>query len=244
MSTPLNLSSNPLTAAQLMAVWIMAGGNPIHAQQAAAVALAESSGHISGPLATGYNQGGSAPGSTDVGLWQINNFYHPAYATYDPIKNAKGAIIISHNGTDWTPWCSAWSNNDCTGVFWGAGSNALRHYQTIVGQNIQPASGYTLTSLVQPGDNSTTDSSGNPQSTTSLGDTCAWRVNFPLVGNTCFIGKTQLRAGLGGLMMFSSVVLGIVGIAIIAVFSFNKVVGGPVGQAVGVAGKVLGKTGV
>lgn len=77
-------------------IWILNGGNPAAAGIAAAVALAESSGN---PSAINYNSNGSV----DRGLWQINSI-HGAQSTFDITNNAKAAIAISKNGTDWSPW--------------------------------------------------------------------------------------------------------------------------------------------
>jgi hypothetical protein len=37
------------------------------------------------------------------GYWQINT-NHGSLSTYDPLGNAKAAVIISANGTNWHPW--------------------------------------------------------------------------------------------------------------------------------------------
>lgn len=81
---------------QLKDIWIRNGGNPTIANVAAAVALAESGGN---PLATGHN----TDGSVDRGLWQINSI-HGAKSTYDIDANARSAVSISSNGTNWNPW--------------------------------------------------------------------------------------------------------------------------------------------
>ena len=60
---------------------------------AAEIAMAESSGE----------QYALSP-TNDYGYWQINGSHGPALATYNPIGNAKAAIIISNDGTDWDPW--------------------------------------------------------------------------------------------------------------------------------------------
>ena len=59
---------------------------------AAAIAMAESSGQ---QFATG------AVG--ERGYWEINPD-HGSLSTYDPLGNAKAAVIISGDGTNWTPW--------------------------------------------------------------------------------------------------------------------------------------------
>jgi hypothetical protein len=45
-------------------------------------------------------------GSTDRGLWQINNCYWPYTdaCAFDAACNAKAMASISSNGSDWTPW--------------------------------------------------------------------------------------------------------------------------------------------
>lgn len=79
--------------AALEAIWIQAGGNPAKADIASAVALAESSGN---PNAISPTQ--------DYGLWQINRAAHPTQFTLNPLANARAAVAISSNGTNWTPW--------------------------------------------------------------------------------------------------------------------------------------------
>lgn len=83
--------------AQLKQLWIQNGGNPLVADIAAAVAMAESGGR-----SDAINSSNS-DGSTDRGLWQINSV-HGKLSTTDPIANVKAAIQISNNGKNWTPW--------------------------------------------------------------------------------------------------------------------------------------------
>lgn len=86
---------------QLKALWIQAGGNPAAAAVAAAAAIAESGGN---PNATGP--------VGERGLWQIATS-HGAQSTYDPLGNARAAVAISGNGTNWRPWCTAYSDGAC-----------------------------------------------------------------------------------------------------------------------------------
>ena len=60
---------------------------------AAEIAMAESGG----------NQYALSP-TNDYGYWQINGSHGPAQATFNPIGNAKAAIAISSDGTNWDPW--------------------------------------------------------------------------------------------------------------------------------------------
>jgi len=94
-------SNNPsggvqFTYAQLEGLWIQAGGNPQSAAVAAAVAMAESGGNSQ---ATDNDSNGSV----DRGLWQINSI-HGAQSTYDVMGNARAAVAISNNGSNWSPW--------------------------------------------------------------------------------------------------------------------------------------------
>jgi hypothetical protein len=93
------------TFAQLQELWKQAGGNPAAAAIAAAVALAESAGN---PNAVNTNGGRS----TDRGLWQINSV-HGAQSTFDPMGNARAAVALSSNGSNWKPWCTAYTDGAC-----------------------------------------------------------------------------------------------------------------------------------
>jgi len=85
--------SGTLGCTQLEELWEAAGGAQTEAFTAAEIAMAESSG----------NQFALSP-TDDMGYWQIDEPAHPTLATYDPMGNAKAAIIISDDGSDWTPW--------------------------------------------------------------------------------------------------------------------------------------------
>lgn len=89
-----------LNCNQLEALWVKAGGSRSTARMAAAIAMAESSGRQNPPsnASSNYN------GKSDIGYWQINSGIHPGLATSDPIGNARAAIRISHDGTDWSQW--------------------------------------------------------------------------------------------------------------------------------------------
>ena len=84
--------SGTLGCSGLERLWKDAGGNPGEAETAAAIAMAESGG----------NQYAHSP-TNDYGYWQINGTWG-ALATYDPLGNAKAAVHISGNGTNWSPW--------------------------------------------------------------------------------------------------------------------------------------------
>ena len=86
------LSGN-LSCSGLEALWETAGGSRGEAFMAAEIAMAESGGREYAHSAT-----------NDFGYWQINGGHGPALATYDPLGNARAAIAISSNGSNWRPW--------------------------------------------------------------------------------------------------------------------------------------------
>jgi LysM repeat protein len=100
--TPKHARSTVLTSSTTLAgtlscpgleeLWEEAGGSAGEAVMAASIAMAESSGE---QFATGA--------AGERGYWQINPD-HGSLSTYDPLGNAKAAVIISDDGSDWTPW--------------------------------------------------------------------------------------------------------------------------------------------
>ena len=85
-----------LSCSGLEALWESAGGSRSAAFTAAEIAMAESGGR---QYATNVNGGRS----TDRGYWQVNSIWGPL-STYDAAGNARAAVRISRDGTDWTPW--------------------------------------------------------------------------------------------------------------------------------------------
>lgn len=84
--------------------WIRNGGDPNEAINACAVAWAESRGNDHAHSL-----------ADDWGLWQINseNFaaQHVTRATIvNPDINARVAIRMSGNGTNWGPWCTCYTD--------------------------------------------------------------------------------------------------------------------------------------
>ncbi|MGH3247538.1 MAG: transglycosylase SLT domain-containing protein [Trebonia sp.] len=73
-------------------LWEQAGGSAAHALMAAEIAEAESGG----------NPNAISP-TNDFGLWQINGS-NGSLATLNPLQNAKSAVTLSGNGTNWGPW--------------------------------------------------------------------------------------------------------------------------------------------
>jgi LysM repeat protein len=85
--------SGTLGCSGLEALWEDAGGSHGEAYMAAEIAMAESGG----------NQYALSP-TDDYGYWQINASHGPEMATFNAMGNAKAAIAISNDGTDWYPW--------------------------------------------------------------------------------------------------------------------------------------------
>jgi hypothetical protein len=85
-----------LDCAGLERLWEQAGGSRAEAFMAAEIAMAESSGR---QYAVNTNGGRS----TDRGYWQINSV-HGSLSTYNAYGNARAAVLISHDGTNWSPW--------------------------------------------------------------------------------------------------------------------------------------------
>jgi LysM repeat protein len=85
--------SGTLGCSGLETLWEAAGGSHAEAFMAAEIAMAESGG----------NQYALSP-TDDYGYWQINASHGPAMATFNALGNAKAAIAISDDGTDWYPW--------------------------------------------------------------------------------------------------------------------------------------------
>lgn len=81
---------------QLEEIWLQAGGSAASAPMAAAIAMAESGGNSN---ALNHNTNGSI----DRGLWQINSS-HGQQSTTDPLANARAAVAISGDGSNWHPW--------------------------------------------------------------------------------------------------------------------------------------------
>lgn len=81
-----------LTCSGLEGLWRSAGGAPSQQVTAASIAMAESAGEqfATGPFG-------------ERGYWQINPD-HGTLSTYNAWGNARAAVILSGNGTDWSPW--------------------------------------------------------------------------------------------------------------------------------------------
>ena len=85
-----------LSCSGLEALWESAGGSPGTAFMAAEIARAESGGRQ-------YATDNDGNGTVDRGYWQVNSI-NGALSTYDPAGNARAAVELSGDGTNWSPW--------------------------------------------------------------------------------------------------------------------------------------------
>lgn len=113
--------------------WLAAGGSPAHVNEAVAAALAESGGRAQ--AISGLNNNGTR----DVGYWQINSSHGPGMASTDPLTNARAAVHLSKNGTDWSPWCTSYDDGICHGStanphYRGAGRGNRQNGSPVLGQ--------------------------------------------------------------------------------------------------------------
>jgi LysM repeat protein len=84
--------SGTLSCSGLEQLWVDAGGAQSAAFMAAEIAMAESGG----------DQYALSP-TDDYGYWQINAS-NGALATFNAYGNARAAITLSDDGTNWSPW--------------------------------------------------------------------------------------------------------------------------------------------
>lgn len=148
--------SPAMSFAEVKDIWVQAGGNPRAADMAAAVADASS----------GLNPGSTVSnpdGTQSIGLWLIPINGRPPGST-DPLTNARAAVALSHNGTNWCSWCVAWSDNQCGkggGTYLGEGSDALGALGQTGAYNVigaQPTGSGTSASNASGGGTSATSS--------------------------------------------------------------------------------------
>lgn len=90
------VSGGILSPAQIGALWLDAGGSPAAEDTAECIAHFESGGNTSAISPT-----------DDFGVFQINASHGPEMATLNPLGNARAAVEISADGTNWSPWTTA-----------------------------------------------------------------------------------------------------------------------------------------
>lgn len=214
-----------LSYADLEGLWIQAGGSPAVAPVAAAIALAESGGN---PNA---HNGNSGTGDDSYGLWQINMIggMGPSRRSqfgigsntqlFDPLTNAKAAVMVSGGGTSFGPWTTFTHGT----------------YKQYLNDNVPP----NLTAGGAGGAPPTAT-----QASLSSDTAAAFAPMFNLFGNVVVLGAALVGGGIvvaaGLYMLFKGTDVTGIGSAASAV----RVVGGPAAGAALRAGKAtttLGK---
>lgn len=69
------------------------------------------------------------------------------------------------------------------------------------------------------------DPAGGPISATQVSTvdaTCAWKIHFPVAGDSCLATHVQLRQGLSVILTGASVVIGLVGVVLLAAYALGK----------------------
>lgn len=193
-----------LTFSELETLWIQEGGSSLAAPMAAAISLAESGGCTNCP-----------PSNTnDWGPWQEHN---GGPSMYDPVTAARTAIAHSKNGTDWHPWCSAWSDHACGtkgGVYLGPGAPFYQFLPHGMGTTV----GTDQTILNQtPGTtpSTTTASSSNDCLIQIPSGLPSW---IPLFGSgrtPCLFPKSWGKALLGGVAILGGAVVLAIGLVLL-----------------------------
>lgn len=131
----------------LVSLWLLAGGDPAHSDEAAAIAQAESGGcqyAKAGPTDDRPVKVCTYRHTTlenSYGLWQVNRNAHPQYSAaslYDPLGAARAAVAISSRGANFEPW-STYTNGAYRSFLESGGSPVS-----------QPGTGETSTPTVRP----------------------------------------------------------------------------------------------
>lgn len=186
--------------AELKQLWITNGGNPTYAPMAAAVALAESGGNDQAVSKVNSN------GTQDYGIWQIS-LKGGNGGMLDPNANAKRAIQMSGNGTNWKPWCTAYGDGACgeKGGKYLAPSSPFYPHLNGTGGTVPTGPAFNGGTTAVP-----------PVQTVSTGDNCL--ISLPSIagiGGGCLLSKSQGRAIIGaGILVMSGTVL-LVGTALL-----------------------------
>lgn len=102
--TPPPTASGALSAAQVGALWLEAGGSPSAKGTAECIAWHESTDV---PSANNYFDNGGT--QTSWGLFQISNGTHemPVPNIDDPLVNTEQAVLKSDDGSNWSAWGTA-----------------------------------------------------------------------------------------------------------------------------------------
>jgi hypothetical protein len=213
-----------LTFDQIQALWVQNGGKPGWAPLAAAIAIAESGGNTASLNNT------PATGDYSVGLWQINYFGSllpgrtqsygsPAALQSDPNAQAKAAIQLSGNGTNWGPWKTdaAWNK----WVANGSPSQPTKATIAAWGASLGGAGGGTSETATAAGA-ATGPGSGGQASGTGCNKPDPGKTDnkiFGIIGLS--FSKCQAKSVLGGLSVGMGGMLAVTGVIIIVAWGLG-----------------------
>lgn len=192
------------TYAQLMALWVNAGGGIAQAPTAAAVAMAESGG-----CSAALNANDNGGTQSSWGLWQISNGTHaqPAQGILTPETNAAAAVAKWRGaGYTFTPW----------------GSYTSGAYRQYVSTSTTPDY-----AAVPVGD--TTKLQHPTSGTCAIGVPAiaiSWAPDFP---GFCILSKGQLRSVAAVFVIVAGAGIMLAGVALLAKVASNSTVGRSVG---------------
>lgn len=182
------------TYAQLMALWINAGGSISQAPTAAAIAMAESGG-----CSAALNDNDNGGRQSSWGLWQISDGTHnqPVQGILNPETNASAAVTKWRQaGYSFSPW----------GTYT---SGAYRQYVSNSTTPDYPAAPPSVR------DNA-------PTVAPTVGDTCA--IGIPKIAISfapdfpgfCLLSKAQLRAVFANLVILAGAAVALTGVFLVA----------------------------
>jgi hypothetical protein len=204
-------TSTLLSYSQLEQLWTANGGPASAAPMAAAIAMAESGGCPTSVAGAGC--GGNPSQSTDTnggsyGLWQINGSHDgvdgaaPAKggplpgsswinSMFNPAANAKEAISISQNGTNWSAWSTYKNGAYKQYLNGGSGSNAV----------------LTSAAASTPG--------------SSLSTCVLQAPGFLFFSGPCFLTEGGVKWLKGAFFLTAGSMLGIFGVLVLAAYGFE-----------------------
>ena len=199
------------TYAQLEGLWINAGGPAAVAPVAAAIALAESGG-----CSTALNPTDNNGTQSSFGLWQISNGTHtaPVADIYSPAVNASQAVGKYRSAGD-------------TFADWGTYVSGA--YEAFLSPGTTPQTTGLPAAAQTAGDTNTEGTPSTPGG--CLISIPSVDLKITSVGGGCLLGKVPARAILGGGLMVLGAIPAMLGLVILAAFSFRKT-----GAATGYAG--------
>lgn len=204
------------TYAQLESLWINAGGPAGVAPIAAAIAEAESNGS---DTAMNYTDNGGT--QTSVGIWQLSSGTHSYPGAWTTAAgNASGAVTKYRNaGNSFSPWGTYYT---------GAYKRFLNGSTTPDPNGIPPGGGVSPPGGGSAGAPAAVETVGSKLPAGCLMGIPPINLHITSTPSVCIIEKSWMRALLGGLIMLTGGVVGLVALRTLA--------GNPPSMASGIGG--------